>query len=736
MFKIPNNSSPDSTQQESETSTVINPRAEIDIDLGAYLLKLKRRWKLASAIFLLTVGAAGLLSTKLSTKYEAEGKLLFRASPLASLTGIGQNSSQLTNLNFSLGQQSPLHNQREQIFTSSILQKTVEELDLKNEDGEFINPNGLKPQLTVDLLPGTDVIQVMYKDPNPEFAANLVNTLMEVYVEEQIRGNQSEPAIAQKFINQQIPSLKARVDEAESTLAKFRADNNIVDLPQEKQTLIEELANLNRQIAFSNSQYRGIKAQTKVLQGQIGLSLEQAIAADQLGSTPIVTSILDSMTVTENQLIRERRRFKDGHPNIVSLQEKKANLNRQLQRLMSQTIGEQVSPGLIRNSQYAPGQLEKFIELKIQQLSLQRQNLALAQAQQNALKRMQAIPELDNREQELLLELKIADQNYQNLLDSLEQIELELEQETSNVEIVESALVPIQGSSSRMKLMALGVIGGLFLSNAAALFLETRDRSLKTINEIRKKLPYTILGIVPQNSDPQAKQGVVVEQEPDSYISEIYRMIRTNLKARSGQIPAKVILVTSSVPGEGKSTVTANLAAAISQLGNWVLLVDGDLRRPTQHRLWNRENCQGIREVTQEGVDLDDALTQPMRHLKLLASGEVVPNPLAVLDSPEMNQLIADARKRYDLVLIDAPPLPVTADILTLNKLVDGVIFVSRTGVIEHESAELAQEVLESIQDKVLGMVVNGVNTKEFDRYAYYSTHTQKQPEKKFAFSQ
>lgn len=101
-----------------------------------------------------------------------------------------------------------------------------------------------------------------------------------------------------------------------------------------------------------------------------------------------------------------------------------------------------------------------------------------------------------------------------------------------------------------------------------------------------------------------------------------------------------------------------------------------------------------------------------------------------------MNELISESRKGYDLVLIDAPPLPVTADILTLNKLVDGVLFVSRPGVIEHESAELAQEVLETIQDKILGMVVNGVNATEFNRYAYYSANTKKQPQKAFAFTQ
>ena len=189
MFKIPNNNSQSSPQHEQETHAVVNSRDSIDIDLGAYFLKLKRRWKTVSAIFFLTLGAAGLLSTKLTTKYEATGKLLFKSSSLASLTGVAEDSSKLTNL---LDRSNPLHNQKEQIVTSSVLQKTVEKLDLKNEEGEFINPNSLRGQLNVELLGGTDVIQVGYVDPNPKFAASIVNTLMSVYVEEQIRGNQSE----------------------------------------------------------------------------------------------------------------------------------------------------------------------------------------------------------------------------------------------------------------------------------------------------------------------------------------------------------------------------------------------------------------------------------------------------------------------------------------------------------------------------------------------------------------
>ncbi len=108
-----------------------------------------------------------------------------------------------------------------------------------------------------------------------------------------------------------------------------------------------------------------------------------------------------------------------------------------------------------------------------------------------------------------------------------------------------------------------------------------------------------------------------------------------------------------------------------------------------------------------------------MPNMELLTAGEIISNPLSLLDSLEMSELVAKARKEYDLVLIDAPPLPVTADVLTLSKLVDGIMFVSRPGIVEHESAELAQETLISTGQKVLGMVINGVDPKEFDRYSY-----------------
>jgi capsular exopolysaccharide synthesis family protein len=263
---------------------------------------------------------------------------------------------------------------------------------------------------------------------------------------------------------------------------------------------------------------------------------------------------------------------------------------------------------------------------------------------------------------------------------------------------------------------------GAFLANLSIILLELQDRSLQSLAEIKKKFTYNVIGITPL--EPPNYQGrIITREEPDSFSSEVYRMIQANLKFLTSDKPPKVILVTSSVPEEGKSTVVANLAAAIAQLGRNVLLIDGDLRRSSQHGLWGVDNNLGLKDILTNSQSPISVIKRPMPKLSLLTSGVVNSNPLALLDSPNMSDFVGRSRREYDLIFIDAPPLPVTADVLTLSKLVDGIVFVTRPGVVEHESAELAQEALATTGQKVLGMVINGVKPNDFDRYSYHGRY-------------
>ncbi|MEL7407535.1 MAG: polysaccharide biosynthesis tyrosine autokinase, partial [Cyanobacteria bacterium J06558_2] len=466
--------------------------------------------------------------------------------------------------------------------------------------------------------------------------------------------------------------------------------------------------------------------QTSSLQSQLGLDLRQAISANQLGNTPQVQSILGQLNSTETELSQERQRFNDSHPLVASLQEKKQSLNSQLRQLINQYVGTNVSTGLLESGNVKDNQLERFINLKIEELSLQTELSSLYQYQQVYLDRAKQIPRLEKQEQSLLREVESARSTYNTLLDNKSDIDVLINQQTGNAQIIESGQIPEEGSTGRIPLMILGVVMGLFLSNLTAIMLEMQDRSLKTIPEIKQKFAYQLLGIVPLDSLQGSEGGIIVQREPDSFSSEIYRMIQTNLKFLAVKRQPKVILMTSSVPGEGKSTVAANLAAAIAQLGKKVLLIDGDLRKASQHHLWQLSNQAGVKDIVAHKTPLSQVISRPMKQLDVLTSGTIAPNPLALLDSLEIAELVATARKEYELVIIDAPPLAVTADVLTLSKLADGIVFVSRPGIVESESADLALETIENanLSSKVLGLVINGVKPNEFDRYSYHAKYS------------
>ena len=708
-------------QYTNNPATSEPSRDALDVSLGEYLLKVRRRWKPALAIFLLTLGVTGGLSLLQKKSYQAEGKLLFKLQNAA----VGELGKEAGKLNALSDNQTPLSTQIQVLESEPVVQQVIDSQRLTDNEGEPLKVRDFRKKLTAEVIGGTDVVAINYKDSDPEVASKIVNSLMDIYIQKQIENNQSQPGAAKSFVEGEIPKVEQKVKSAEEQISAFRSENKIVDLAEEKKAIVTNLGSINQQITATGSQLQGMQAQSSALQGQLGLNLEQAVKANQLGSYPEVQSILDQLAETESQLATERQRFNDGHPTVISLTEKKSALTQQLRNLIAVNVGDgvEVSQGLLRNDNgNKENQLEKFISFKIEELSLQRQVAALYQSQQELIKRADDLPELEQKDRQLVRQAESAGKTYTALLNNLEEANLAANSNSGNADVVEYAAVPDKGSSGTTLLLGMGLVLGAFLANLSIILLEMQDRSIQSLTEIKKKFPYHTVGIT--RLEPPNYQGrIITRDEPDSFSSEVYRMIQANLKFLTSDKPPKVILVTSSVPEEGKSTVTANLAAAIAQLGRNVLLIDGDLRRSSQHRLWGVDNDRGLKDIVTDNISPLSIIKQPMPKLNLLTSGIVESNPLAILDSPEMSDFVGRSRRDYDLILIDAPPLPVTADVLTISKLVDGILFVTRPGIVEQESAELAQEALATTGQKVLGMVVNGVKAKEFDRYSYHGRY-------------
>ena len=519
---LTNNSNSQNTN--NSYSSPAASRDSFDVNLSEYLLKIKRRWKPALAIFLLTLGVTGGLSLLQEETYQAGGKLLFRQRSAASFTGIGEEASTLEPI---LNDQTPLSTQIQVLESEPVIQQVIDQERLTDEENQPLKPKDFKSRLNTELVGGTDVVEVSYTHPDPKVASQVVNTLMDVYIQTQIRGVQSKPAAAREFLDKELPLVEKKVKNAESQISAFRSENQIVDLAEEKRDLVANLGTLNQEISTASSQLRGLQAQAAALQGQLGLDLQQAVAANQLGSYPEVQSILEQLSSTESELTTERQRFNDEHPTIISLQEKKNNLNQQLRSLIATNVGAgvNVSQGLLQNFGNKENQLERFISLKIDELSLQQQVGSLYQSQQEYLKRAKELPRLERKERELVRTAESAGQTYEVLLNNLQKAQIAESQQSGNADVVEYAAVPENGSSGSKILLGMGLVLGVFLANLSVILLEMQDRSLQSLAEIKKKFPYQTIGITPL--EPPSYQGrIVTLEEPDSFSSEVYRMIQ------------------------------------------------------------------------------------------------------------------------------------------------------------------------------------------------------------------
>ncbi|MEH1851698.1 MAG: polysaccharide biosynthesis tyrosine autokinase [Nostoc sp.] len=705
-------------------------RESIDLDLNHYLSILKRWWLPGTAIFVATVILSAVATQLMRPSYEAEGKLLFKipsfkvaGTSLSPGASEGGDSGDLKSL---VATQNPISSQIEVISSPTILQRTIDKLQLKDNKGEPLETKAVQKSLNLKIVGGTDVLRITYSSRDPEEAAAVVNTIMNSYLENDILTNRSEAGATRQFMAKQLPKTQAAVNNAEVALRIFKQKYQIADLTEETKTAVATIGNLDNEMNTVKAQLDEVSAQTNELRQKVELNSQEAIAVSALSQSPAVQGVLTQLQETERQLAIERSRFLDDNPVVVNLEAKKASLKSLLQQQIGQTVGNQtqVPQGQLQIGELRQSLIQNFVQSEIQRLGLIQRLSSLYNSRSNYEQRMKIIPQLAQNQRELERKVEVAESTYQTLLKKVQELQLVENTNTATSRIIAQAFVPKDPVvTKKIIVLVLGVMFGLFFATTTVLFLAMRDRSLKTLKEVRDVFRYTLLGIIPlsvkkvrsrYSNAESISQTIAVRDTPHSLTSEMYRMIQANLKFLSSDKVLKTIVVTSAVPKEGKSTVSANLAAAIAQLGRQVLLIDADMRIASQHHLWQQTNAVGLSEVLVGQAEFDIAVSKVMDNLDVLTAGVRPPNPLALLDSKRMASLIENVSSQYnyDFVIIDAPPLLLAADALTLSQMTDGILLVARPGVIDSNSAAAAQEMLERSSHNVLGLVVNGIIDK------------------------
>ena len=315
----------------------------------------------------------------------------------------------------------------------------------------------------------------------------------------------------------------------------------------------------------------------------------------------------------------------------------------------------------------------------------------------------------------------------------------------NDVRIFEYAVSPTVPTKPKvMQNTMLAAVVGLMLAAGAAFLIEYLDDTIKDQRDIEQVLNIPTLGVVARFPDEDIEPALLSVRDPRSPLTEAFRMIRTNL---SYSLPAteasRTFLITSAGPTEGKSTVLTNLAAVMAQAGQRVLVVDSDLRRPRLHRVFDIDNTKGLSSYLVGWTpDLDDAIfTTDIAGVQFMPSGPIPPNAAELLDSQRMQQMLEDLSARFDVILMDSPPLLAVADAAILARMASGVVMVVEAGATRLEGALGALAQLQKAGAKILGAVINGVRIRRrgagsgyyyyYYYYYYYASEEKEGKDKK-----
>jgi succinoglycan biosynthesis transport protein ExoP len=703
-----------------------------ELDLQSYWLILKRRWLVTSSVLAATVGLVALATSMQRPSYQASGQVLVQSNRTTSLTGVGEKIGSLESLK---REGNPLDTQAVVVQSYPLLQQVIDSLQLKDSKGRPLTPEDLK--IKVEPVVGTDVLKISYTDKDPERAAAVANQVMKAYLANNIEENQREAVAAGEYIDKQLPRAEAELEQASEALRQFRTQNQIVDLDKESSAAVTTISTLQDQLNQARTQLADVGTQEAALQRQFGLNAAQAVDVASLSQNAGVQEVLAEYQRVQTKLAIERTRFQGKHPAITSLEDQEGKLTSLLQERVAQAMGTDapVTPGELQMGDVKRQLAGDFVQLQVQRLGLERKVATLTALESGYRQRAVVLPTLDKKEGDLERRLTLAQKAYENLSNRLQEIQVAKTQKVGNARIIQPALAPTKPASSmRLLFLAGGGLVGLLLGIAAAFFVDLIDRSLKTVKEAEALYGYTMLGLIPkfETSDtPTAVSAsidgisprVIAMTSPRSMIHEAYQMLQANLKFMSLDKKVKTIVVSSAVPREGKSEVAANLAAIMAQSGRRVLLVDADMRNPSQHHLWGLVNTIGLSNVVVDQSELRHAVKPITSNLSVLTAGVMPPNPLALIDSEAMTALLETVAHDYDYVLFDTPPLAGTADAAVLGKMADGVLVVIRPGVADSASATAAKSLLARSEPNILGLVANGVNMKhEPDSYFYYTS--------------
>jgi len=574
----------------------------------------------------------------------------------------------------------------------------------------------LEGGLTIQPVRSSHLVKVSFTDRDAGLARDAANAIAAAYQEFILQSRYSATAQASDFLTKQVAQVQIELSDKERELQQASADKAILALRDDSTDITSQA------LADLSSQYVAAKGRLALAEARLAAVLAAAPdALPEVLASPLILALKSKYAEVERARSQLAERFRDDWPALRQVDEELRQARARLE-LETQNIARQVREVASTDHTRARGEVENLgRRVEEQKLEVQRVNkdaIEVASLKSEIETRRHFLDDLVNRQSETEVSDRLRDT------------------QASNVRVVDAAETPKVPVSPRKRFnLLVGILLGLLAGVGAAFLADHIDNTVKGEYDLERTADLPVFGHVPlfeplravpeggpaKGGASQHPIGLASWLDPRSAFSEAFRSLRTSLLLASPDRPPRVIVVTSCEPGDGKSTVSVNLAIVLTQLGRRVLLVDADLRRPRLHRIFGVSNQVGLSSLLTGNACFEDVVQDcEMPGLALVPSGPLPPNPSELLQSASLQAMLDRAREStdWDHVLLDSPPAVQVADSLILGARADATILVARSAKTARESLVAGVARLRQAHVQVSGAVLNAV--REQDGYHYH----------------
>ena len=578
-----------------------------------------------------------------------------------------------------------------------------------------------KGSLQVSLVPNTRIIEIRYRSPDKNIAARVVNTLANTYVEQNFKTRFESTMQASDWLSKQLVDLQIKVETSQEKLVKYQKEHEILGIDEKQNITTEKLDELNRELTAAESARMEKESIYHLVQSGDTDSIAAAAAAngDAKGSSAnsaLLEKLREQQADLKIQVAQLSTQFGPSYPKLAQLNSQLKEVNEQIQAEMRKVAAR------LRGDYLAAVQREGMLRSALEQQKQEANKLNESAIEYSLLKR-------DVDANRTLSE---------GLLERLKEAGVTAGLRSNNFRIVDAARVPTSPAGPNLlKNLGFALALGLSTGIGLAFLIESMDNTVRTPEQAQIISALPSLGMIPLGSRSTRELGrreklalasskeaveLVTKSRPRSQMAESYRALRTSLLLTFAGGPPKVILVTSALPEEGKTTTSVNSAIVLAQKGTRVLLIDADLRRPSIHKTLGMGPTTGLSNVLTGTATLQQAIVPStiLPDLFVLPAGTPPPNPAELLASAKMKNVLEELRKQYDHVVIDSPPTLSVTDAVVMSTGADAVVLVIRSGHTTKPALRRARDLLLQVNARVCGVLVNAVDLSSPDYYYHY----------------